>query len=221
MTTTTSANHDTPTPTSGRKTWLWIVGGLLGGLLLGWLTIGLINGRLPFTRPEFHGMVMQSPKPVTNFTLTSGDGQEVSLRDFRDKVVLLYFGYTYCPDVCPATMVELATAMNSLGKQGQDVQIIMISVDPLRDTPEVVDAYVKQFHPSFVGLTGTDDEIASVAIPLGIYYEAHEGTPASGYLIDHTATVAVIDKAGYLRLIYPFDTAGEDIAQDMRYLIRD
>ena len=218
MTTTT---HRTGNKLSGGKLWLAIAVGLLAGLLMGWLVIGAVNGRLPFGRPEFHGMVMQSPDPVINFTLLSGGEQEVSLRDFRDKVVLIYFGYTFCPDVCPATMTELSTAMDTLGKDGDDVQIIMISVDPLRDTPDIVDEYVKQFDPAFVGLTGTDDQIASVAIPLGIYYEKHDGTPASGYLIDHTATVAVIDKDGFLRLIYPFDTPGEDIAQDMRYLLRD
>lgn len=185
---------------------------------MGWLVITYFTGNLG--PPNFNGMVLQSSDTLTDFTLTSADGQ-VSLSDLRGKVVLLYFGYTYCPDVCPATMVELKKAMNELGRDGEDVQVIMISFDPERDTPEVLQEYVQHFHPSFMGLTGTDEEIAAITVPMGIFYEKHDGTVQSGYLIDHTATVAVVDKDGYLRLIYAFDTPGEDIAKDLRYLVRD
>ncbi len=216
-------NNDNTTNEATSKTdnsnkWYLIIGGLAVGLLAGWLAITYFTGNL--LPPNFHGMVMQSPDTLNDFTLTGADG-EVSLSDFRGKVTLLYFGYTFCPDVCPATMVELKKAMEELGSDGEDVQIVMVSVDPLRDTPEKLKEYVAHFHPSFIGLTGTDEEIAAVAIPLGIFYEKHEGSAKSGYLIDHTATVAVVDKDGYLRLIYPFDTAGEDIAKDLRYLARD
>jgi protein SCO1/2 len=165
-------------------------------------------------------MVLQSPDTLTDFTLTSADGK-VSLSDLRGKVVLIYFGYTFCPDVCPATMVELKKAMNDLGRDSEDVQVVMISLDPLRDTPEILQSYVQHFHPSFMGLTGTDEEISAITVPMGIFYEKHEGSPESGYLIDHTATVVVVDKDGYLRLIYSFDTPGEDMAKDLRYLVRD
>ena len=97
----------------------------------------------------------------------------------------------------------------------------MITVDPDRDTPEHLAEYLSFFDPSFIGLTGTEEEILGATTPFGIYYKKHEGTIASGYLFDHTATVMAIDKQGYLRLVYPFGISGEDIAADMRYLIRE
>jgi len=211
-------NNDVTTDTTKNRNWLLIIGGLAAGLLVGWLVITYFTGNLG--PPNFHGMVLQSPDTLTDFTLTSADG-EVSLSDLRGKVVLLYFGYTFCPDVCRATLVELKKAMNELGRDGEDVQVIMVSFDPERDTPEILKEYVQHFHPSFMGLTGTDEEISAITVPMGIFFEKHEGSAESGYLIDHTATVAVVDKDGYLRLIYAFDTPGEDIAEDLRYLVRD
>jgi protein SCO1/2 len=170
---------------------------------------------------EWHGMVIQSNQPVTNFTLTSSDGEPVSLIDFRGKVVMLYFGYTFCPDVCPATMIELSDAMETLGEQSEDVQVVMITLDPERDTPEVMQNYVTHFNESFMGLTGTPEELIAVTAPMGIFYERHEGSSASGYLIDHTATVAVLDKEGKLRLVYPFGITGAEMAADLKYLVRE
>jgi len=144
----------------------------------------------------------------------------VSLNDFRGKVVLLYFGYTYCPDVCPATLVELKQAVAEIGNKADRVQVIMISVDPERDTPAQLQEYVNHFHESFIGLTGTEEEILGITTQYGVFYEKHEGTANSGYLIDHTATVTVIDREGHLRLLYSFNTPSEDIAEDLRYLVR-
>lgn len=195
-----------------------------GGLLLG-LVVGAIvlfaTGVWHIGPPQFHGMILQSPQPIANFTLTDAHGNPVSLRDFRGKVVLLYFGYTYCPDVCPATLTELKQAMAQLGKRAGDVQTIMVSVDPERDTPQALQEYVSYFDPSFIGLTGTESEVLAAATPLGVFFEKSEGTAATGYLIDHTATVLVIDRKGYLRLVYPFGTSGEDMATDLRYIIND
>ena len=117
--------------------------------------------------------------------------------------------------------------MDVLGKQAEDVQVIMISVDPERDTPEMLSEYMSFFHPSFVGVTGTPDEIAEVATLYGIYYQAHEGTQATGYLVDHTASIMVIDQDGHLKLVYPYTTpdqdvyiSAEDIAADLAYLLK-
>lgn len=199
-----------------RNKWLIItVAALLLGLLVGWVVLWLID--VSYT---YHGTVIQSPDPSSNFVLTGHNGEQVSLEDFRGKAVMLYFGYTFCPDVCPATMVELAKAKQLMGQDGDRLQVIMISVDPLRDTPEKLEKYVTHFDPDFIGLTGSEDEIAAASTPFGIYYEKREGSEASGYLIDHTASVVVIDPDGYLRLIYPFGTPGEDIAEDISHLIR-
>ncbi|MBE2220757.1 MAG: SCO family protein [Anaerolineae bacterium] len=197
------------------RTILFILVGLAVGLALGWL---LLTWLMP---PSYHGQVINAQTPVTNFTLTGSGGEPVDLIDFRGKVVLLYYGYTFCPDVCPATMVELRTAVQELGSKAKDVQVLMISLDPERDTPEVLEKYVTHFDPSFIGLTGIEEEIIAASAPLGIFYEREKGSAASGYLINHTATVMALDKRGQLRLLYPFGTTGEDIAADLRHLIRE
>jgi protein SCO1 len=172
-----------------------------------------------FVRPYvFHGTVIQSPDPAYDFTLEGTSGP-VSLSDFRGKVVVLYFGYTFCPDVCPATMADLARTMEDLGKRAGDVQVIMVSVDPGRDTPETVEKYVQTFDPSFIGLTGTEAQIAETASMYGIYYFKHEGTAATGYLIDHTASMMVINQDGRLKLVLSFGTPPADIAADLKHMI--
>jgi protein SCO1/2 len=116
--------------------------------------------------------------------------------------------------------VEIAGAMDILGKDASQVQTIMVSVDPERDTPEQLAEYVAHFDPNFLGVTGTPEEIAELATLYGIYYEKHEGSEASGYLIDHTATVMVIDQEGYLKLLLPFGTTAQDMADDLAYLLK-
>lgn len=197
------------------RTLMFVIVGLVIGLGLGWLLFSWLRP------PSYHGQVIGSQNPVTNFKLTGPGGEPVDLIDFRGKVVMIYFGYTFCPDVCPATMVELRTAVQALGRKADEVQVLMVSLDPERDTPEALETYVTHFDPSFIGLTGTEDEIITASTPFGIFYEREEGSAATGYLINHTATVMVLDKRGYLRLVYPFDTPGEDMAKDLRILIRD
>ncbi len=190
---------------------------LLVGAVVVW---SAVNGRLPFGAPAFHGTVIQSPDVVADFTLTSSTGDQLTLSDLRGKVVLLYFGYTFCPDACPTTLNELKKVPPALGDRADEVQVVMVTVDPQRDTPEVLREYLSYFDPSFLGLTGTEEEVLAAATPLGIYFSAHEGSAATGYLVDHTTSVLAIDKDGYLRLLYSFETPGEDIAADMRHLVR-
>ncbi len=214
----TTISEEADTTKKGKRplrTILLVGGGLVMGMGLGWLLLSWLRP------PSYNGQEIDSPNPVTNFTLTGPGGESVSLVDFRDKVVMLYFGYTFCPDVCPATMVELRTAVQALGSKADDVQVIMVSLDPERDTPEVLEKYVTHFNPSFIGLTGTEDEVIAASAPLGIFYEKEEGSAASGYLVNHTATVMVLDKRGHLRLLYPFGTSGEDMAEDLRHLVRE
>jgi protein SCO1/2 len=193
--------------------------GLLGGLGLVLLVRFLVTGYV-FAPPSYNGLLLQSPQPAAEFTLTAHTGETVSLRDFRGQAVLLYFGYTFCPDACPATLVELKQMMEQLGRRAEDIQVVMITVDPARDTAEQLAGYVPSFYPSFLGLTGSEDEISAVATNYGIFFEAHEGTPASGYLVDHTTSVMAVDPDGYLRLVYSFGTPAEEIAADMRRLLR-
>lgn len=191
---------------------------LIVGLLIGMGLVALWG--IPRLTPHaFHGTLLQSPSEAHDFTLTSNTGQQVSLSDFRGKLVLLYFGYTFCPDVCPTTLAEIAAAMKILGKNAGDVQVIMISVDPERDTPAKLAEYVAHFDPRFLGVTGTPEKIAEIATLYGIFYQKNEGSDATGYLIDHTATVTVVDQDGHVKLVLPFGTGAKDIADDLTYLI--
>ena len=177
----------------------------------------LIGGAL---RPYmFHGTLFQSPAPALNFTLTGHNGQPVSLDDYKGKVVLLYFGYTTCPDVCPTTLAELHAAIQTLGNRAKDVQVMMITVDPERDTVPVLAEYMPHFDASFIGLTGTPEQIAEIATYYGVAYERSDEPSALGYLVNHTATVATLDRKGYVRVIFPFNTPARDIAADVEYLL--
>jgi protein SCO1/2 len=194
--------------------------GLTLGLLLGWLTFLLINSNLLTGSPKFHGVVLPEPDKAPGFTLTAHTGEEADLTDFEGQLVLIYFGYTYCPDVCPATLAELSRALKLLDqKDREEVQVLMISVDPGRDTPEVLADYMAHFDPSFLGLTGSDSEVAAAAHDYGIFVQKQEGTVESGYLVNHTANVAVVDQDGYLRLIFKFNTPAEDITADLESLL--
>ena len=122
-----------------KTSWFFVIGLILGLVLVAWWAIPRLA---PHT---FHGTLLQSPSEAQDFTLTSHTGQNVSLSDFRGKLTLLYFGYTFCPDVCPATLAEVSGAMDLLGDDATDVQLIMVSVDPERDTPAKLAEYVNHF----------------------------------------------------------------------------
>ena len=176
---------------------------------------------LPYRQPYvLHGFAMQPPKPAADFTLTAHTGARVSLHDFRGKLVLLYFGYTFCPGVCPTTLANVAQVLHQFGAKANQVQLLMISVDPERDTPDRLAAYVPHFHPSFLGLTGSAADVAAVAPLFGIYYEKQEGTTDTGYLVNHSPTLMVVDQRGIMRLIIPFNTTVPDIAADVAALLR-
>lgn len=168
---------------------------------------------------QFKGTWLPTPVPVSDFTLTGPDNVPVQLSDFSDKLVLIYFGYTFCPDVCPTTMADLGRVQRAVDDAGDQVQVIMVSVDPERDTPEQLAEYVAHFHPTFVGLTGDKAEIDAAAGEFGVFYERHEGTAASGYLVDHTARVFVVDRDGKYALSFAYGTAVDDIVSDLRLLL--
>ena len=135
---------------------------------------------------SFNGILLQSPQPASDFTLTAHYGQDVTLSDYRGRVVLLFFGYANCPDVCPATLADLKQAMQALGDEADKVQVFMVSVDPERDSQADLAAFVPAFHPSFVGLTGSPDEVAEIATYYGVYFAKQESESALGYLVEFT-----------------------------------
>ncbi len=155
------------------------------------------------------------------FTLRAGDGRTVSDRDFRGKWLLVYFGYTQCPDVCPTTLAEIVQTLEKLGPLAAEVQPIFITIDPERDTPEAVREYLEAFDPRIVGLTGTPAEIATVAKAYRVYYKKHAGKNGEDYLMEHSAFVYVINPAGtYATLFSPRGGQGPDqMALRLRELI--
>lgn len=194
----------------------WFVAG-------GLLVLALLGGRYAWARwlgpPELHGNLIQEGLRVQDFTLTAKGNQSISLHDYRGKLVLLYFGYTHCPDMCPTTLAEVKYALSQLGEQAKEVQMIMVSIDPERDTPDILAEYVQRFDPSFLGITGTPDEIKATASAFGIAYYKEAGSAATGYLMAHSAQLLVIDRTGHLRLIFPFGVHGEEMAGDLKYLL--
>ena len=168
----------------------------------------------------FHGIISQSPPRAADFTLTAHTGKPVRLSDFQGKLVLLYFGYTYCPGICPTTLAEVAQALQTLGPQeAEKIQLLMISVDPARDTPHRLAEYLTYFNPTFLGLTGTPDEIATVAASYGIYYRKYEEAATNSYMVDHTSMVIVVDEKGIVRLLFPFGTPAQAMADDLAALL--
>lgn len=171
--------------------------------------------------PQLHGVVLQSPRPTADFTLETSAGAPMSLSDLRGKHVLVYFGYTYCPDVCPVTLNDLADMANTLGANAMDeVRVLFVSVDPRRDTPEHLASYLPHFHPDFLGMTGTIEDIQPVASQFGIFFEAQEGSPETGYLVDHSSAVTLVDPQGRMRMVFPYGVSGEEMAADLQYFIR-
>lgn len=179
----------------------------------------LVNQAVQWLRPHtFHGTVLQAATPVADFQLATTTGKPMRLSDFRGSYVLLYFGYTYCPDACPLTLADLADMMKLLGPAADDVQVIFVSLDPERDTVAQLASYLPHFHPNFLGMTGTAEEVLQAATQFGIFY-AKQGTGA-GYTIDHTSTVVMVDPEGRPQEVFPYGTTGEQMAADLRYFLR-
>jgi len=163
------------------------------------------------------------PAEANQFTLTAHDGSSKSLSDFRGKVVLIFFGFVNCPDVCPTTLLELSKVYKALTAAEQSrVQVALISVDPERDSLEKLRDYVTFFNPSFIGLTGTPEQIADVARRYGVFYQKSQIKSPTDYNVDHTASVFALDPMGQLRLVYSSGrvAATERVAQDVRWLLR-
>lgn len=193
--------------------WIWPVLGLGIGLA------AVIVLGLYFRPHQFGGTILQSPRPAYDFTFTGPQEKLISLTDFRGKVVLLFFGYTSCTDVCPSTLQKLHDTMKLLGTHTDGVQVIMISVDPEKDTSKRINGYLSMFDPSFIGLTGNLEEITKAASQYGVYFEKRSYNEKGDYLVDHTATVMLIDPNGFLRVIYPFNAKADAIADDIIYIL--
>lgn len=153
--------------------------------------------------------------------LTDPDGRRRSLADFKGKVVVVFFGYTQCPDVCPTTMAELAEVKRGLGADGARVQGIFVTIDPARDSAELLKAYVANFGPDIVGLRGSAEETAAAAKEFKVFYNKVPGKTDTSYTMDHTAGSYVFDTQGRVRLFTRYGSGAKALAEDLKLLLAE
>ena len=172
-------------------------------------------------KPQFKAIDITGADYAQGFQLTDFNGQLRSLADYKGKVVVVFFGFTQCPDVCPTTMNEMAQVKKLLGTDGDKLQVVFISIDPERDTPEVLKAYMGSFDPSFAGLyAASPDALAALAKDFKIYYKKVDGKTPTSYSMDHTAASYVYDPQGRLRLYARYGIGPQAMADDIRLLLK-
>jgi protein SCO1/2 len=174
---------------------------------------------LPGAATPFNGVDITGSDLGPDFRLTDHNGTPRTLADFRGKVVALFFGYTHCPDVCPTTLSDMAKALQILGPDAPRVQVLFVTVDPKRDTQELLRNYVPAFNPSFLGLRGDAAATARVTKDFKIYAAERPGKTPESYTVDHSAQSLVFDTKGRLRLMLAYGTPGDKIASDFRILL--
>lgn len=171
---------------------------------------------------NYRGVVYDPPLELTDFTLPASTGTDLSLRDLRGQWVLMFFGYTHCPDFCSMTLIKFSQAMETLQEEATQLQVVFISVDGERDTPNVLGNYVSRFHPTFIGLSGDDATLARIQPEFGLYYHRNEGIARdnSFYLIDHSTHSYLIDPHGRLRVAFAYDTDQITLSESIREMMR-
>ena len=190
--------------------------GVVFGLALamaGWYTLN--------SNYTYQGVLIDPPAPAADFELTDQYGQPFRLSEQSGNVVLIFFGYTNCPDVCPVTLSEYKRVKENLGDLAENVRFVFITVDPERDTRGRLQIYMDNFDPSFIGLSGDRQSLEQVWEAYGVYQEKRDVGSAAGYLVDHTARTYLIDANGNWRLNYPFGMETAKISEDIRHLIKE
>lgn len=205
-------------PWQGSTAWL-VVGAavLLAAASVFWLAPRLAEGR------RIRGLEFSDPKPAPDFALRDQNGAVFRLSEQKGRVVVVYFGYTACPDACPTTLLYLRRVREALGRDAERLAVAFVSVDPERDTPDALGSYVAtQGHPSFRGLTGAREELAEVWRLYGIHVEKEPASGSSaGYWVSHTALSYVVDTRGRLRVAHPFGTDDAVILHDIKVLLAE
>jgi protein SCO1/2 len=191
----------------------WVLGAL--ALLAGCDKLPLPKSSASFQATDITGADFGRSLALPDLT-----GRVRTLDDFKGKVTVLFFGYTQCPDVCPTTMAELAEVKKSLGADGDQVQGVFITVDPERDTPEVLKNYVASFDPGFVALRGTAEQTAAAAKEFKVFYAKVPGKAPGSYTMDHTAASYVLDREGKLRLFVRYGSGAPALAADLKALLK-
>ena len=184
------------------------------------LAVFMLAGCQPAAQPpSFLATDITGATFAGDFRLTDHNGQVRTLADFRGKVVALFFGYTHCPDVCPTTLSDFAAALQQLGPQAERVQVIFVTVDPQRDTPELLKQFVPAFNPGFLGMFADEVTLKQLAKEYKVVYQKTGVKGTDDYLIDHSAGTYVYDPQGNLRLLMPYGSSPDVIAQDLKTLL--
>ena len=182
---------------------------------------GLVGCDKKPAKPTFQGIDLTGAEYAKDFQLPDQDGKTRSLKDFAGKVVVVFFGYTQCPDVCPTTMSELAEVKRALGADGDKLQGIFVSVDPERDKPEILKAYMANFDPTFVALCPNPEQLAAMAKDFKIYYKRVEGKTPTSYTMDHSAGSMVYDPKGRLRVYQRYGAGPQALLSDVKTLLAE
>ena len=197
---------------------------LLGGALV--LSLVALGTRIALRRPAraeegLRAGAFEPPREAPPFSLDGSNGRKVSLRDYLGKVVILQFGFTYCQQVCPVTLAHLTEVHKKLGSAARDVQLIYVTVDPERDSPERLREHLAAFNPSFVGATGAPDELAAVRKAYGVIAEhVVSRNQALGYEVNHSSSIFLVARQGRIRGLAPFGTPADDIVHDLELLLK-
>ena len=171
------------------------------------------------SKPTFNAVDLTGAEYARDFKLTDMNGQVRTLGDFKGKVVVVFFGYAQCPDVCPTTMTEMAQVKQKMGKDGDKLQVVFITVDPERDTPEIMKAYMCAFDPAFVALIPTPEQLAAVAKDFKVYYKKVDGKTPTSYSMDHSAAQYIYDPQGRLRLYARYGAGVDPMVADIKALL--
>jgi protein SCO1/2 len=198
------------------KTAIYIAGAFLV-IIVGLILVSQLTGK----QYRFYGTLIDPPVEAYDFSLTHADGSVFRLSDQKGKVVLLFFGYTHCPDVCPTTLADYKAMAAELGDKADQVAFVYITVDPQRDTPEIIARYARAFNPAFIGLSGTDTELDPIYERYGVFHEIQDVQTADNYLVSHTSVIYVIDKQGDWRLTFPFELGPYEMVADVEYLLSE
>jgi protein SCO1/2 len=174
----------------------------------------------PEEKPQFKSIDLTGADYAKDFALADQNGKLRTIKDFAGKVVIVFFGFTQCPDVCPTSMAELAQIKKAMGTDGDKLQVVFITVDPERDTPELLKAYMGNFDPTFIALRPTMDQLPQVAKDFKIYYKKVEGTTPGSYSMDHSAGSYVYDPKGNIRLYSRYGNDSQGLTSDFRLLLK-
>ena len=172
-------------------------------------------------KPAFTGIDITGAEYGREFSLPDAEGKTRTLAEFKGKVSVVFFGYTQCPDVCPTTMAELAQIKKSMGADGERVQGVFVTIDPDRDTPQVLKAYMASFDPTFVALRGSVEQVKATAREFKVFYAKVPGRSDGTYTMDHTAGSYIFDPQGRLRLFVRYGTPSDALAADLKQLLKD